>query len=101
MVKYRGIAQLVEYRSPKPWVVGSSPSAPAKKERSISFVLFLSMPQAWHIIAARSAVHIIKGACALVSHHASACISLRLDEIQCFALMIYRNKLRMIYTPSA
>ncbi len=26
----RGIAQLVEYWSPKPWVVGSSPSAPAK-----------------------------------------------------------------------
>ena len=30
----RGIAQLVEYWSPKPWVVGSSPSAPAK-ERGI------------------------------------------------------------------
>ena len=29
---YRGIAQLVEYWSPKPWVVGSSPSAPAKKQ---------------------------------------------------------------------
>ena len=28
---WRGIAQLVEYWSPKPWVVGSSPSAPAKK----------------------------------------------------------------------
>ena len=31
-MKNRGIAQLVEYRSPKPWVVGSSPSAPAKKK---------------------------------------------------------------------
>ena len=30
----RGIAQLVEYWSPKPWVVGSSPSAPAKNPRS-------------------------------------------------------------------
>ena len=30
---YRGIAQLVEYWSPKPWVVGSSPSAPAMKKR--------------------------------------------------------------------
>ena len=29
---YRGIAQLVEYRSPKPWVAGSSPPAPAKKK---------------------------------------------------------------------
>jgi hypothetical protein len=35
----------------------------AKKERTFvyqKFVLFLSKPQAWHIIAARSAVHIIK-----------------------------------------
>ena len=30
----RGVAQLVEYWSPKPWVVGSSPSAPAKKSKS-------------------------------------------------------------------
>ena len=28
---HRGIAQLVEYRSPKPWVAGSNPPAPAKK----------------------------------------------------------------------
>ena len=34
---------------------------------------------------------------ALVSHHAPACIFLRLDEIQHCVLMIYRNKLRMIY----
>ena len=31
-IVFRGIAQLVEYWSPKPWVVGSSPSAPAKKK---------------------------------------------------------------------
>ena len=37
----RGIAQLVEYRSPKPWVVGSSPSAPAKKKRMVSDHPFL------------------------------------------------------------
>ena len=30
--QYRGIAQLVEYRSPKPWVAGSNPPAPAKKD---------------------------------------------------------------------
>ena len=29
-IKCRGLAQLVEHRSPKPRVVGSSPSAPAK-----------------------------------------------------------------------
>ena len=33
---YRGIAQLVEYRSPKPWVAGSNPPAPAKTEKSIA-----------------------------------------------------------------
>ena len=31
-MEYRGIAQLVEYRSPKPWVAGSNPPAPAKTE---------------------------------------------------------------------
>jgi len=29
---------------------------------------------------------------ALVSHHATACITLRLDEMQCCALMIYRRQ---------
>ena len=33
----RGIAQLVEYRSPKPWVVGSNPSTPAIKETSFVY----------------------------------------------------------------
>ena len=37
---YRGIAQLVEYRSPKPWVAGSNPPAPAKAKRSPSGDLF-------------------------------------------------------------
>ncbi|MBQ3057048.1 MAG: hypothetical protein IJC95_06150, partial [Clostridia bacterium] len=90
-----------EHQSPKLGVVGSSPPAPAKKIRQVSTCrIFLSKPQAWHIIAAQRAVHIISPGGA-VSHHAPACISLRLDDIQCFALMIYRNKLRMIYTPSA
>ena len=42
---HRGVAQLVEYWSPKPWVVGSSPSAPAKERgmvcTSISFLFLL------------------------------------------------------------
>ena len=33
LTKYRGIAQLVEQRSPKPRAEGSSPSAPAKWKR--------------------------------------------------------------------
>ena len=41
----------------------------------------------------------------MVYHHrrcissAVGCIFFRNDDIQCIALMIYRNKLRMIYTP--
>ena len=94
---------------------GSNPPSPTKKE--VTFVyqklfLFLSKPQAWHIITARSAVHIICPFGA-VSHHALACISspqgvyhhqrcilLRLDDIpqqvaddmQNFVLMIYNGK---------
>ena len=50
--------------------------------------IFLSKPQAWHIITARSVVHIISPFGA-VSHHALACIYLRLDDIQHFVLVIY------------
>ena len=49
--------------------------------------IFLSKPQAWHIITARSVVHIISPFGA-VSHHALACIYLRLDDIQHFVLVI-------------
>ena len=38
--KYRGIAQLVERRSPKPCVEGSSPSAPARKTDKSKLVGF-------------------------------------------------------------
>jgi hypothetical protein len=34
-VRVRGLAQLVEHRSPKPRVVGSSPSAPATRRRDM------------------------------------------------------------------
>ena len=61
---------------------------PSQKIRELCSRIFLSKPQAWHIIDARSAAYIIKGASALVSHHAPACIYLRLDDTQCFALMI-------------
>ena len=39
--QYRGIAQLVEYRSPKPWVAGSNPPAPAKKSKSKDLDFFI------------------------------------------------------------
>ena len=82
---------------------GSNPPSPTNKKRTFVYQKFsfcLSKPQAWYIITVQSAVYIISP-CGAVSHHASACISLRLDDIQHFVLMIYRNKLRMIYTPSA
>ena len=41
---YRGIVQLVEYRSPKPQVVGSSPTAPVRKpEKFIISQAFLNV----------------------------------------------------------
>ena len=69
----RGVVQSVEHQSPKLGVQGSSPCAPAKKSSFFGTRIFLSKPQAWHIIAARSAVHIISP-CGAVSHHAPACI---------------------------
>ena len=66
---HRGIAQLVEYRSPKPWVAGSNPPAPAKKRTKRRFVLFLSNPKDWYVITRR-----VYGIAACVWHHAPACI---------------------------
>ena len=61
---------------------------PHQKIRQVSTCrIFLSKPQAWHIITARSVVHIISPFGA-VSHHALACIYLRLDDIQHFVLVI-------------
>ena len=45
-------------------IVGSNPATPANKKRTFvyqKFLFCLSKPQAWHIIAAQRAVHIIKG----------------------------------------
>ena len=61
-----GIAQLVEYRSPKPWVVGSSPSAPANKKGTFVYQKFLFC---------------LSIAKAMVYHHALACISSALTSI--------------------
>ena len=40
---HRGVAQLVEYRSPKPWVAGSSPPAPANNRSRKASVFFFSV----------------------------------------------------------
>ena len=62
----------------------------------VLFLFIQAAGLAYHRRAKRGVYHQGRQA-AIVSHHAPACISLRLDDIQCFALMIYRNKLRMIY----
>ena len=75
---------------PIPKAGGSNPSGRAKKEVTFVYqklLLFLSKPQAWHIIAAQRAVYIISP-CGAGSHHAPACICLRLDDIQHFVLVI-------------
>ena len=69
----------------------SIPVALANKSRTFvyrqMFCFCLSKPQAWHIITARSVVHITSPFGA-VSHHAPACIYLRHDDIQHSVSMI-------------
>ena len=87
-----GVAHLVERHLAKVEVASSSLVARSKKEVTFVYqklLLFLSKPQAWHIIAARSAVHIIK-----VGKPTLYLIT-RQRAFPC-GLMIYRNKLRMI-----
>ena len=86
-------------RPSAPFARESSPSAPAKKEVTFVYqklLLFLSKPQAWYIIRRKSVDH--QGRVAplyLITRQRAS--FLRLDDIQTFGLMIYRNKLRMIY----
>ena len=81
---HRGIAQLVEYRSPKPWVAGSNPPAPAKKFRELCSRNFFIQ------------------AAGLAYHHASACISspkayIITRSVYFRGLMIYKACALMIY----
>ncbi len=90
LISYRGVEQLVARRAHNPEVrrFKSPPRNQRKKQSKDCFFLWLlSKPQAWYIITARSVVHIISPIGA-VSHHATACITLRLDDIQNFVLMI-------------
>ena len=93
---YADLAHLVERDLAKVEVAGSSPVIRSKKEVTFVYqklLLFLSKPQAWHIIAAQRAVHIIK-----VGKPTLYLIT-RQRAFPC-GLMIYRNKLRMIYNSS-
>jgi hypothetical protein len=58
-----------------------------KKFQVYGLGIFLSKPQAWYIIRRKSVYH-QRRLSAFASHHASACIFLRLDDIQHYVLMI-------------
>ena len=71
---------------------------PSQKIREPCSRIFLSKPQAWHIIRRKAVYHQPSGLYIITRQRVSF---LRLDDMQCFALMRYRNKLRMRYMPSA
>ena len=78
--------------------LGSNPSSAANKKRTFVYQKFsfcLSKPQAWHIITTQSCISSAPLGLYLITRQRASC--LRLDDIQHFVLMIYRNKLRMIY----
>ena len=89
--------------TPKPWVAGSSPPAPAKKSSFFGTRIFLSKPQAWYIIRRKSVyhqgrvapLHIITRqrvfSCGLMRYN-----SCGIDDIQVFALMIYTASPRFL-----
>ena len=79
--------RLAIYRKRYARVTGSSPVRGAKKFQVYGLGIFLSKPQAWYIIRRKSVYH-QRRLSAVASHHASACIFLRLDEIQHYVLMI-------------
>ena len=54
LIEYRGIAQQVEQRSPKPRAEGSIPSAPAKNPKAL-LSDFSFVPQAQHHLRATHA----------------------------------------------
>ena len=98
-----GIAQLVEQRIRNAQVACSSHVSSSKKEVTFGrqkLLLFLSKPQAWHIISPNGAVYHPSLCDGISSRHSRVSLFLRLDEIQHCVLMIYRNKLRIIYNAS-
>ena len=82
--KYRGIAQLVEYWSPKPWVVGSSPSAPAKKIQVARLGFF-------HLC--RKAQHRLRGTRNIISSEARTSLPLaaQMNDVALRANDVLRN----------
>ena len=75
---------------------GSNPSASAKKilQKRIHFLQYFFIQVA--DLVYHNGLACISSALWVVYHH-RRCIPLRLDEMQHLVLMIYHNKLRMIY----
>ena len=95
------LAQLVEHPLDVRAVMGSSPLASTKKRSNFCLLKVTSFfIQAAGLVYHHDAVVYIISPFGAVSHHASACISLRLDDIpqqvaddiQCIALMICNGK---------
>ena len=87
MLFYNNISELAIYRSAVCTSHARSPVRGAKKFQVYGLGIFLSKPQAWYIIRRKSVYH-QRRLSAFASHHASACIFLRLDDIQHYVLMI-------------
>ena len=83
---HRGVAQLVEYWSPKPWVVGSSPSAPAKKSKSKDLDFFICVRRTQHHLSACTQYHLTKG-----QHH-SAARRTQMNDVALRANDVLRNE---------
>ena len=95
---YSSLAQSVERMTVNHDVAGSSPAGGTKKQAGRKTCFFLSNPKDWYGIT-RRVYGIRRNATAW--HHAPACIFLRIDSIQTYGLIPYRNKLRITYTPLA
>ena len=87
---YADLAHLVERHLAKVEVAGSSPVIRSKKEVTFVYqklLLFLSKPQAWHIITTQSWISSAPVGLYLITRQ--RVYYLRLDDIQHFVLMIY------------
>ena len=85
---FRGIAQLVEQRSPKPRAVSSSLTTPAKK-KDIHWMSFFSYICLWQVILLRSYIRLTPSDIVLSHSIKAKIISLKLEVS--ISLLIYQK----------